>query len=102
MADFILYGCPAADMPQSNMLKTPKYTRGIILKDNGNTDASVVRRSAFAIADRLPAFSFRNPVAADAPAIHDLIAACPPLRSETRRVWKEWVSTGRSRGELDH
>src|SRR3546814_12335312 len=66
-------------MPQSNMLKTPMYKRGIILKDNGNTDASVVRRSAFAIADRLPAFSFRNPVAEDAQAIHDLIAAGPPL-----------------------
>ena len=66
-------------MPQSNMLKTPKYKRGIILKDNGNTDASVVRRSAFAIADRLPDFSFRNPVAEDAQAIHDLVAACPPL-----------------------
>src|SRR3546814_7090005 len=66
-------------MPQSNMFKTPKYKRGITLKDNGNTDASVVRRSAFAIADRLPDFSFRNPVAEDAQAIHDLIAACPPL-----------------------
>src|SRR3546814_14681168 len=101
-------------MSKSKKFKTPKYKRGITLKDNGNTDASVVRRSAFAIADRLPDFSFRNPVAEDAQAIHDLIAACPPLdtnslycnllqctqfaeRSEERRVGKEWVSTCRSR-----
>src|SRR3546814_16914023 len=107
-------------MPQSNMFKTPKYKRGITLKDNGNTDASVVRRSAFAIADRLPDFSFRNPVAEDAQAIHDLIAACPPLdtnslycnllqcthfaetRSEERRVGKECVSTCRSRWSPYH